>query len=200
MQTVLAEVLIVLLLVVVAYQVTDVYTNFMWAQLGRRVKPLLADGQRLPVYRTLALVTAWLVAAGMLPELLLSRDVSLAMWAWYPAAVIVVLVLTLLWFYVPRGLPPEHRWLHIPTLLVWAPTVVLPPLIASQFDAGLLVWGVLAGMNWLAAVAEITWFYGCLETMVHPVPKQMAVYACAIGRQQPSQTVQARASYERTAL
>jgi hypothetical protein len=199
-QTVVAEVLIVLLLVVVAYQVTDVYTNFMWAQLGRRVKPLFIEGQRLPVFPSLALATAWMVAAGMLPELLLSRDVPPRTWLCYPGAIAAVLVLTLVWFYLPRRLRPEERWLHIPTLLVWAPTVVLPPLIASQFDAGLLVWGVLAGMNWVAAVAEITWFFGCLRSIEHPAPKEMTVYACAIGRQQPSQTARAHASYERAAL
>jgi hypothetical protein len=199
-QTFLAEVLIVVLLVVVAYQVTDVYANFMWAQLGRRLKPLFIEGQRLRVVPTVALVTLWMAAAGMLPELLLSRGVSFRTWLLYPAAVAGVLVLTLAWFYLPPGFRPETRWLHVPTLLVWAPTVVLPPLIASQFDAGLLVWGVLVGMNWLAAIAEITWFYGCLGAIERPVPKEMAVYACAIGRQQPSQTVQAHASYERTAL
>ena len=173
----LAGALVVGLLTLFAYALSDIYTNFFWRALGRRVESLRpAGGRRCTLLITLAVVV-WLPALVILPGVLRGRDAGIEAWLAVAALNLALLILELLWVYRLGGCR-----LALPALLTWAPSIVVLPLLLGDFHLGWPSWSVITALNTAVAVAEIHWFFGCIRSLDNEALAER-VYGQPIGRQ-----------------
>lgn len=183
---VLAGIITIAVLTVVAYGLTDVYTNFFWRALGRRVEPLLPALGLNGTFAVLVAVLLWVPCLVALPAVLVARDVG---WPAFPITVAAgfgLLAVELIWLARPGR--PHH--LGVPVLLVWVPTLVLLPALLAFFRLGWGAWITISTVNTIIGAFEVLWFFGCLHTLgelrsgARELRPSGRVFGMPIGRQQ----------------
>jgi hypothetical protein len=189
---VLAGVITLAVLAVIAYGLTDIYTNFFWSALGRRIEPLFPGPSARDGAVILVAVLLWVPSLVVLPAVLYALDVG-----WLPMALVVVAVNLLLLaaeLVLLGRLDQAPHALGVPVLLVWVPTLVLLPALLAFFRLGWAAWITVSTVNTVIAAFEVLWFFGCVRALgvMHSGAREMArsktVFGMQIGRQRREAT------------